>query len=96
MIRRPIKALATALLLCALITAGHAQTQDKGKLDQFFNRLSEKNKAMGSLTVTKDGNILYRRAIGYSQINSTEKKPVSEATRFRVGSITKMFTAAMI
>ena len=51
---------------------------------------------MGSLTVTKDGNIFYSRAIGYSQINSTEKKPASEATRYRIGSITKMFTAAMI
>ena len=94
---RPSKALTTILLLCALIfTAAHAQTPDKAKLDQFFNRLAEKNKAMGSLTVTKDGNIFYSRAIGYSQINSTEKKPVSEVTRYRIGSITKMFTAAMI
>lgn len=97
MIRRPVKALTAILLLCALIfTAGQAQTPDKSKLDQFFNRLAEKNKAMGSLTVTKDGNIFYSRSIGYSQINSTEKKPVSEATRYRIGSITKMFTAAMI
>lgn len=97
MIRRPVNALTTILLLCALMfTAGQAQTPDKGKLDQFFNRLAEKNKAMGSLTVTKDGNILYSRAIGYSQIDSTERKRVSEATRYRVGSITKMFTAAMI
>src|SRR6185503_8177756 len=96
MIRRPIKALKTILLLCALLTAVHTQTPDKGKLDQFFDRLAEKNKAMGSLTVTKDGNIFYSRAIGYSQINSTEKKPVSAATRYRIGSITKMFTAAMI
>ena len=97
MIRRPIKALTTALVLCALIfTAAHAQAPDKGKLDQFLNRLAEKNKAMGSLTITKDGNIFYSRAIGYSQIDSTEKTPVSEATRYRIGSITKMFTAAMI
>ena len=97
MIRRPVRALTAILLLCALIfTAGHAQTPDKGKLDQFFNRLAEKNKAMGSLTVTKEGNIFYSRAIGYSQINSTEKKPASEATRYRVGSITKMFMAALI
>ena len=97
MIRRPSKALTTILLLCALIfTAAHAQTTEKAKLDQFFNRLAEKNKAMGSLTVTKEGNILYSRAIGYSQITSTEKKPVSGATRYRIGSITKMFTAAMV
>jgi CubicO group peptidase (beta-lactamase class C family) len=97
MIRRPITALTSVLLLCALtFTAGHAQTPVKGKIDEFFNRLAEKNKAMGSLTVTKDGNIIYSRAIGYSHIASTEKKPVSEASRYRVGSITKMFTAAMI
>ncbi|HEU4712525.1 MAG TPA: serine hydrolase domain-containing protein [Pyrinomonadaceae bacterium] len=97
MIRRPINAFTTILLLCVLtFTAAQAQTPDKGKLDQFFNRLAEKNKAMGSLTVTKDGNVLYSRAIGYSQINGTERKPVSPATRYRVGSITKMFTAAMI
>lgn len=97
MIRRPVKALTAILLLCALIfTAGHAQTPDKAKLDQFFNRLAEKNKAMGSLTVTKDGNVFYSRAIGYSQINGAEKKQVSETTRYRIGSITKMFTAAMI
>src|SRR5262249_24290997 len=64
--------------------------------DQFFDRLAEKNKAMGSLIIAKDGNVLYTRAIGYSQINGTEKKPLSAASRFRIGSITKMFTALMI
>jgi CubicO group peptidase (beta-lactamase class C family) len=79
-----------------MFTAAYAQTPDKAKLDQFFSRLAEKNKAMGSLTLAKDGNVLYTRAIGYSQINGTEKKPVSGATKYRIGSITKMFTAAMI
>lgn len=75
MIRRPVKALTAILLLNALIfTAGHAQTPDKSKFDQFFNRLAEKNKAMGSLTITKDGNILYSRAIGYSQIRGTVRR----------------------
>lgn len=94
MIRRPIHAL---LLLCALMfTAGYAQTPDKAKLDLFFNRLAENNKAMGSISVNKDGNVFYSRAIGYSQINGAEKKPVSETTKYRIGSITKMFTASMV
>lgn len=97
MIRKRILFLTTKLLLCALMfTAGYAQTPDKAKFEQFFDRLAEKNKAMGSLTLAKDGNVLYSRAIGYSQINGIEKKPVSETTRYRIGSITKMFTAAMI
>jgi CubicO group peptidase (beta-lactamase class C family) len=51
---------------------------------------------MGSLTIAKDGNVLYTRAIGYGQINGAEKKPLTAANRFRIASITKMFTAAMI
>src|SRR5918995_4186648 len=90
------KTLFATLLTLALSTAGYAQPLDKAKLDQFFDRLGEKNKAMGSLTIAKDGNVLYTRAIGYSQINGTEKKPLTAASRYRIGSITKMFTAAMI
>ena len=83
-------------LTLALLTAGYAQTLDKAKLDKFFDRLAEKNKAMGSLTIARDGKVLYTRAIGYSQITATEKKPITAATRFRIGSITKMFTATMV
>src|SRR5215475_370889 len=90
------KILFATLLTLALGPSGYAQTPDKAKLDQFFDRLAEKNKAMGSLTIAKDGKVLYTRVIGYSQINGTEKKPLSEASRFRIGSITKMFTAVMI
>src|SRR5438093_13787917 len=68
----------------------------KANSTSLFDRLAEKNKAMGSLTIAKDGKVLYTRAIGYSQINGTEKKPLTAANRFRIGSITKMFTAAMI
>ena len=91
-----IKILFATLLTLALFTAGYAQTLDKAKLDQFFDRLAEKNKAMGSLVIAKDGNVLYTRAIGYSQINGTEKKPLTAASRFRIASITKTFTAVMI
>jgi D-alanyl-D-alanine carboxypeptidase len=91
-----IKTLFAISLALALGAAGYAQTLDKAKLDQFFDRLAEKKKAMGSLVIVKDGKVLYARAIGYSQINGTEKKPLTAANRFRIASITKMFTAAMI
>ena len=89
------KALFATSLTLALLTAGYAQTLDKAKLDQFFDRLAEKNKAMGSLTIAKDGKVLYTRAIGYSQINGAEKKPLTAASRFRIASITKTYTAVM-
>ena len=91
-----INILCATLLTLAWLGAGQAQTLDKAKLDQFFDRLAEKHKAMGSLVIIKDGQGLYARAIGYSQINGSEKKPLTAANRFRIASISKMFTAALI
>jgi len=90
------KMLFATLLTLVLFTAGYAQTLDKAKLDQLFDRLLEKNKGMGSLTLAKDGNVLYSRSFGYSQINGNEKKPLTAETKYRIGSITKTFTAVMI
>lgn len=91
-----IKMLFATLLTLTLWTTGNAQTLDKAKLDQFFDRLAEKNKGMGSLTIAKDGQVLYTRSIGYGEISGSVKKPLTEATRFRIASITKMYTAVMI
>ena len=90
------KILFATLLTLALFNPGYAQTLDKAKLDHFFDRLAEKNKAMGSLIIAKDGNVLYTRAIGYGQINGAKKKPLSAASRFAIASITKTYTAVMI
>jgi len=88
--------LLAGFLTLALATASNAQTLDKAKLDAFFDRLAEKNKAMGSLVIAKDGNVLYSRIVGYGQINGAEKKPLTAASRFRIASITKTYTAVMI
>jgi len=91
-----VKILSAILLTLSFFNAISAQTLDNTKLDRFFDRLAEKNQAMGSLTLAKDGKVLYTRAIGYSQINGSQRKPATTATRYRIGSITKTFTAAMI
>jgi D-alanyl-D-alanine carboxypeptidase len=88
--------LLTILLTASLSATCYAQSPDRVKLDQFFDRLAEKNKAMGSIVVVKDGDVLYKRAIGYSQIDGASMKPLTSDSRFRIGSITKMFTAVMI
>jgi D-alanyl-D-alanine carboxypeptidase len=83
-------------LLMAMFTSGYAQTIDNAKLDLLFDRLLEKNKGMGSITIAKDGKVLYTRSFGYGQITETMKKPLSEVTRYRIASITKTYTAVMI
>jgi D-alanyl-D-alanine carboxypeptidase len=90
------KTLLTTLMTLASLTVGYAQTFDKAKLDSFFDRLAEKNKAMGSLTIAQNGKVLYTRSIGYGQLNGADKKLLTAASRFRIASITKMYTATMI
>ncbi len=84
------------LLATVLCVAQPETSPDTAKLDQFLDRLAEKSKAMGSLTIVKDGKVLYARAIGYGRIDGLVKDPLTAASRFRIGSITKMFTAAMV
>jgi len=87
----------TALLFAACFSGTiSGQGFNKPKMDSLLNVLSEKNKAMGSLSISKNGNVVYSRAIGYSLINDKEKKPSSTLTKYRIGSISKMFTTTMI
>lgn len=86
----------TIFLTLALFATSCAPKYGKAKLDQFFNHLNEKNEAMGSTAIAKDGKTFYTRAIGFGYINGNEKKPLTAATRFRIGSITKTFTATMV
>jgi CubicO group peptidase (beta-lactamase class C family) len=90
------KVLSATLLALTFFVSGYAQTLDKAKLDQFLDRLLEKNKGMGSLLIAKEGNVLYNRSFGYSQINGNEKKPLNAETKYQISSITKTYTAVMI
>jgi len=86
-----------AILLVGLsLGTVHAQSFDKAKMDQLFDVLAQKEKAMGSLTLSKNGNVIYSRAIGYCSITDADKQPSTTLTKYRIGSITKMFTTTMI
>jgi D-alanyl-D-alanine carboxypeptidase len=91
-----IKTFLTSLITLATLSASHAQTLDKTKLDQYFDRLAEKNKAMGTLVIAKDGNVLYSRSIGYGRVGDGVNKPLTSTSRYRIASITKTYTAVMI
>lgn len=84
------------LLISFSIGTSFSQNFNKSKLDKLFDVLAEKNKAMGSIAISKNGKMLYSRAIGYSSISGNEKIPSTAATKYRIGSITKMFTSTMI
>jgi D-alanyl-D-alanine carboxypeptidase len=73
-----------------------AQNFNKEKLDSLFDGLSTYNKSMGTVLIARNDTLVYNRSIGYGVFNDANKELLSENSRFRIGSITKMFTAVMI
>jgi CubicO group peptidase (beta-lactamase class C family) len=86
--------LAIALIL-TLGQIGFAQTNfDKTKLDNYFNKLEENNKFMGSVAVSKNGEIIYAKRIGLADVENNVKS--TERSKYRIGSISKSFTTVLI
>ncbi|PZR19743.1 MAG: peptidase [Flavobacterium psychrophilum] len=83
-----------ALGLILAATTLLAQTPDKTKLDKYMDALEANNKYMGSVVIAKDGKIIYSRTTGFADVEN--KKKNTAATKFRIGSISKMFTSTMI
>jgi D-alanyl-D-alanine carboxypeptidase len=70
---------------------------DKQKMDDYLSLLSENNKAILSIEIVEKGKTTYRNQTGFAYYDSTGKKVKADAqTQYRVGSITKMFTATLI
>jgi CubicO group peptidase (beta-lactamase class C family) len=79
-----------------VINSGQAQSLNKAKLDSLFDILSANNKAMGSIALSQNGKLVYQKAIGYSSIGTSGTIQADIHTRYRIGSITKTFTATLI
>ena len=84
------------LLSLGITAASIAQSFNKAKMDSLFDVLNTNNKAMGSLVLSQKGKISYKKSIGYSVINDKEKVAANDKTKYRIGSISKMFTATLI
>ena len=88
------KNLLSLFLLVQLNLGSFAQTIDATKLDAYFNMLQEHHKLMGSVAISIGGKVAYTKAVGYSDIAS--QKAADTQTRYRIGSISKTFTAVMV
>lgn len=89
------KEILTTALLLIIGQIGFAQTNfDKAKLDNYFNTLEENNKFMGSVTVSKNGEIFYTKTIGFADLENKVK--ATENSKYRIGSISKSFTTVLV
>jgi len=63
-------------------------------VDAVFDEAIKENYPGAAVLIAKDGKILYEKGYGYADVEN--KIPVNINTKFRIGSITKQFTAAAI
>ena len=75
---------------------GTASTQniDKKKLDDYFSTLDRNQKVMGSFAIAKGDQIVYTNAIGFADVEN--KLKADDKTVYRIGSISKTFTAVLV
>ncbi|GGW90995.1 serine hydrolase domain-containing protein [Alteromonas halophila] len=81
-------------LLCFFVCTASAQAFDRARLDQYLETLEANDKAMLSLAIVKNGKPVYQKATGVA--HAGEEQNATIHTQYRIGSITKVFTATMI
>ena len=88
------KIFATIVVLSMMATIMKGQNFDKAKMDKFFDAIEQNDRGMGSISIFYDGKEVYQRSIGFADIQHGLKAEAE--TRYRIGSISKTFTAAII
>lgn len=83
------------LLLFVFAFSTFTFAQDKFKrIDSLLNYLNENNKFMGSLTIREGENVVFNKAYGFADVE--KKIKADRLTRYKIGSISKTFTAVMV
>jgi CubicO group peptidase (beta-lactamase class C family) len=89
-----MKRLFLLLAIGLMAQMGFAQEFDKAKLDSYFDALEKNNRFMGGVAVSRNGEIIYTKAIGYCDTESKTKANTN--SKYRIGSITKTFTTVLV
>jgi CubicO group peptidase (beta-lactamase class C family) len=82
------------LVIIGCTITAKAQGLDTAKLDKYFQVLNENNKFMGSVSIFRDGNEIYSKSVGFSDIDKQISN--SELSKYCIGSISKMITSVMV
>ena len=71
-----------------------AQEVNVKKLDSLFILLDTHQKFMGSVSLFREGQLVYSNAVGY--VDTINGRKATTDTRYRIGSITKTFTSVLV
>jgi len=83
-----------SILIVFFTASFFAQKLETEKLDRYFEKMDSSRNYMLSVAIWKNDKVVYTNHAGFSDVEN-QIKPNSE-TKYRIGSISKTFTAAMI
>lgn len=66
----------------------------QAKIDSLLEAYDKNDEFMGSIILSQNGKTVYENTVGFSDIKT--KKKASTDTKYRIGSVTKTFTATII
>ncbi len=86
--------------MTVLLLAGNANAADlvpaaAKNLDAYFDALARESLANGSIAISEKGVVKYQRSVGFASITPRGMELADTNTRYRIGSVTKLFTAAL-
>jgi CubicO group peptidase (beta-lactamase class C family) len=82
-------------LIFALTYSLFTVAQDRfTKMDSLLTYLYENNKFMGSLCIREGENVVFNKAYGFADVEKNIS--ADRLTKYKIGSISKTFTAVMI
>src|SRR5688572_23231889 len=85
---------ALVLLVLTSLAAVSIAQEKTAKIDELVKRFNELGQFNGSILVAENGRVIYKKGFGYA--NMEWKIPNDVDTKFRLGSITKQFTATVM
>jgi CubicO group peptidase (beta-lactamase class C family) len=87
---------ASSILFALALPSSPAQPAPDmaARIDRAANFYQKRDGFMGMVAVARDHQLVFQRGYGYANLDS--KTPFTLDTRFRIGSLTKQFTAAAI
>jgi CubicO group peptidase (beta-lactamase class C family) len=81
-------------IVLSVLLAGPCLAQDVARMDRIVQSYAADHKFMGTALVARGDNVIFTKA--YGSANLEWDIPNTLDTKFRLGSVTKQFTAASI
>lgn len=87
----------TLLLALTVVPAGAADVVPRAtkKLDAYFDVLQQSGLVNGSIAISERGALRYQRSVGFATLDKGVASPADEATRYRIGAVSRLFTATL-